>query len=154
MGDQSRGVIRSTCAQGAQTKSEGEDFRRDLRERVENPDLGGADCYAADQVSAAPGYLRLVTVEFGGIVAPATVRLPRLVDLVERSLPTTADTDRAARTVDLAARLSGQKIWTAETISPSKTVPLRHFGGANLDSIDQRAAYGNANLPSARGARG
>jgi hypothetical protein len=55
-----------------------------------------------------------------------------------------ADTDRAARTVDLAARLIGQKIWTAETISPSpKTVPLRHFGRANLDSIGQKAAYGN-----------
>ena len=62
-----------------------------------------------------------------------------LVDLVERSLPATADTGRAARAVDLATRLIGQKIWTAETISPSETVPLRHFRGANLDSIDQRA---------------
>src|ERR1019366_2387483 len=78
--------------QGAQTESEGEDLRGDFRERLENPDLDGADCHAADQISATPGYLRLVPVEFGGLVAPAIVRLPRLVDLVECSLPATAGT--------------------------------------------------------------
>ena len=82
----------SALIKGAQTESGSKDLRGDFRQRLANPDLDGADCHAADQISAAPGYLRLVPVEFGGLVAPAIVRLPRLVDLVECSLPATAGT--------------------------------------------------------------
>ena len=63
-----------------------------FRQRLADPDLDGADCHAADQVSTAPGYLRLVPVEFSGLVVPAIVRIPRLVGLVECPLPATAGT--------------------------------------------------------------
>ena len=102
-----------SCFQGAQTEPAGEDFRRDFRERPENPDLDGADCPAADQVSAAPGHFRLVTVEFGGIVASAIVRLPRPVDLVERSLPATAGTPLRTTASAGGASLRGLSPWTA-----------------------------------------
>ncbi len=84
------GAVQATLAnravfQGAQTESAGENLRRDFRERPENSGLDRAHCHAADQVSAAPGYLRLVIVKFGGLVTPAIVRLPRLVDVAELS---------------------------------------------------------------------
>jgi len=63
---------------------------------------GRADCHTADQ------YLQLRLPSAGHCRICALLRQQLFVyaicDLVERSLPATTDTDRVARTVDLAAR--------------------------------------------------
>lgn len=117
--------------QGAQTASEGEDLRGDFCPRLANPDLDGAHCHATDPVSAAPGYLRLVSVESGGLVAPAIVRLPRLVDLVECSLPATAGTRLRTPATAVGASLKR----ASNLDSSRKLITKKHRKEAEADSL-------------------
>ena len=56
------------------------------RQRVKDADLDRPDRHVDLEVSEVEIHLRLVTLQSGGLVAPAVVRIPRPVDLVGLSL--------------------------------------------------------------------
>jgi hypothetical protein len=92
-------------AQGAEAEPAGEDFYWDLGECFANPDLDGADCPVADQVSATESDVRLVALEPCVPVTAATVCVPRPVDLDRQSFSTTAVGDARVGTIAFRARL-------------------------------------------------
>ena len=69
--------------QGAEAEPACEDFYWDLGECFANPDLDGADCAFADQVSATESDVRLVALEPCVPVTAATVCVPRPVACID-----------------------------------------------------------------------
>src|ERR1700758_5241192 len=95
---------------------QGEDLRRNLRQCTQDPDLDGTDRHAPGQDPAHAVNLRMASVQLHGPASPATVRLPRSVEVDQRPLPTAGNSVTAA---GVGLRLT----WTAET--PRKAIPLK-----------------------------
>ena len=72
--------------QSLEAESARQDVRRDLRQRVADSNLDGADCAAGPEVLAAEGPLRLVALESRRAAPHEPVGVPRSVDVARRAV--------------------------------------------------------------------